>query len=101
MLGRSVKLDAQTLTVVGVMPPHFGFWGGEIYTPFCLDPNDRRRSDCHLWALFLLCRDTGVERAERDHLATKRAAPTSSAWCSARARASPLPAWAPAGRRRP
>lgn len=33
ILGRTLKLDGELYTVVGVMPPRFTFWGADIWVP--------------------------------------------------------------------
>jgi len=39
VLGRSVVIDGQPLTIVGVMPPEFGFpRGAQLWTPLANDP---------------------------------------------------------------
>ena len=32
-LGRSITLDREPHTIIGVMPPHFGLWGGDLWVP--------------------------------------------------------------------
>src|SRR5262245_10521247 len=36
VIGRTMLLDNQAYTVIGVMPPHFKFWGTEIWVPYGL-----------------------------------------------------------------
>ncbi len=36
VVGRQVLLDDQSYTVIGVMPPRFKFWAGELWVPFGL-----------------------------------------------------------------
>ncbi len=40
VIGRQVWLDDQSYTVIGVMPPHFKFWAGEVWVPFGLFGNE-------------------------------------------------------------
>src|SRR5262249_49443441 len=43
-IGRTIQLDAQPYTIVGVMPPAFDFPPGghvDIWTPLSFDPNDQ------------------------------------------------------------
>ena len=37
VLGRSIRLDDQSYTVVGVMPPQFKFWAAELWVPIGLN----------------------------------------------------------------
>jgi putative ABC transport system permease protein len=37
VLGRSVTLDGKAYTVIGVMPPRFKFWAGDLWLPVALD----------------------------------------------------------------
>ncbi len=37
ILGRTIQLDDQSYTVVGVMPPAFQFWAGELWVPIGLN----------------------------------------------------------------
>jgi len=36
VVGRQLLLDDQSYTVIGVMPPRFKFWAGEVWVPFGL-----------------------------------------------------------------
>jgi putative ABC transport system permease protein len=40
VVGRQLLLDDQAYTVIGVMPPRFKFWAGEIWVPFGLFGNE-------------------------------------------------------------
>lgn len=40
VVGRQLLLDDQSYTVIGVMPPRFKFWAGEIWVPFGLFVNE-------------------------------------------------------------
>lgn len=37
VLGRRITLDREPRTIIGVMPPHFGLWGGDLWVPLQLD----------------------------------------------------------------
>jgi len=45
VLGTSIKIDDQRYSVVGVMPPNYGMWGGELWIPYQLDLAAANRSD--------------------------------------------------------
>jgi predicted permease len=49
IIGRSMRLNGQTYTIVGVMPPRFLLWGTDMWVPLHLDPNDRNRSNRTYW----------------------------------------------------
>jgi putative ABC transport system permease protein len=40
VVGRQLLLDDQAYTVIGVMPPRFKFWAGEVWVPFGLFGNE-------------------------------------------------------------
>jgi putative ABC transport system permease protein len=40
VIGRTMLLDNQSYTVIGVMPPHFKFWGAKIWAPYGLFGNE-------------------------------------------------------------
>ncbi|MBI2496402.1 MAG: ABC transporter permease [Opitutae bacterium] len=45
ILGRSVSFDSRPYTVIGVMPPRFKFWAGDLWTPVGLQADtDQMRS---------------------------------------------------------
>ena len=45
ILSRVITLDGKPYTVVGVMPPHFKFWAGDVWTPVGLQADtDQMRS---------------------------------------------------------
>ncbi len=45
VLGTSIRLDGQSYTVVGVMPPQFDLWGGDIWLPYQLHLADTKSDD--------------------------------------------------------
>ena len=42
IVGKILLLDQQSYTVLGVMPPSFKFWGGQIWLPIGLTANDEK-----------------------------------------------------------
>jgi len=66
ILGKSIQLNGEPYTVIGVMPPRYGLWGNAgLYVPFRLDPADDRRSQREMWVMGLLRRDVTVAEADR------------------------------------
>ena len=50
VLGSSVRLDARTFTIVGIMPPQYAFpYDAQFWIPHVLDPADQTR-DFAVWA---------------------------------------------------
>lgn len=45
VLGTPLKLDGETFNVVGVMPPHYDLWGGDLWVPYQLRVADTRSDD--------------------------------------------------------
>ena len=78
VLGQRIELSGTPYTVIGVMPPHYGLWGADLWIPLGLDPSDPDRANRYLWVL--ATRRPGVtqeqanarlmalaRRLERDH----------------------------------
>lgn len=79
VIGRQLLLDDQSYTVIGVMPPRFKFWAGEIWVPFGLfaeeDFATNRAGIVWISAIGRLKRDVTLEqaRAEFDVIAARLA----------------------------
>jgi ABC-type antimicrobial peptide transport system permease subunit len=54
ILGQVIRLDGVAYTVLGVMPPHYDLWGGELWIPLQLNPADSNRSDRQSWIITVL-----------------------------------------------
>ena len=45
VLGTHIKLDGESYTTIGVMPPHYSLWGGDIWLPYQLHLADTKSDD--------------------------------------------------------
>jgi putative ABC transport system permease protein len=54
ILNRTIELDQRKFSIVGVMPEHFGLWGGHVYLPFQLDTSAPDRTNRRFWVLGVL-----------------------------------------------
>jgi len=63
VLRRTVMLNDTPYAVVGVMPPHYDLWGGELWVPFQLDPHDTDRRTRRFWIAALLRRGVSEQMA--------------------------------------
>ena len=81
VLGRALRVDGESYTVIGVMPPFYDLWGGELWMPFQLDPADTDRTNRRFWILGLLKRGVTAQQGsaavaqfarqlEREHAGT-------------------------------
>ncbi|HYM21890.1 MAG TPA: ABC transporter permease, partial [Vicinamibacterales bacterium] len=64
VLGRTIRLDDDHYTIVGVMPAHYTLWGGAIYVPFQLDPAAADRTDRRMRVVGLIRKGVTVQQAE-------------------------------------
>ena len=63
ILGRNIRIDDEHYTVIGVMPPHYEVWGGQLYLPFQLNPADSDRGNRRLRVVALIRKGISVEQA--------------------------------------
>ena len=63
ILGRDIRIDDGHYTVIGVMPPHYSVWGGQLYLPFQLNPADNDRGNRRLRVVALIRKGISVEQA--------------------------------------
>jgi putative ABC transport system permease protein len=63
ILGKSLRIDDEHYTVIGVMPPHYTLWGGALYLPFQLDPADADRSNRRMRVVTLIRKGISTEQA--------------------------------------
>jgi predicted permease len=54
ILGQQIRLDGTDYAVIGVMPPHFDLWGGELWIPLQLNPADTNRTERRSWIVAVL-----------------------------------------------
>src|SRR5262249_30695712 len=43
ILGKALQIDGQTVTIVGIMPPRFVWWGARLWFPLALDTSETDR----------------------------------------------------------
>jgi predicted permease len=63
ILGKPIRLNDVTYSVIGVMPPHFDLWGGSVWIPLQLDLADQNRSDRRNWIVAVLCKGVTEKQA--------------------------------------
>jgi putative ABC transport system permease protein len=66
VLGRVIHLDGTAHTVIGVLPPDFGFAGAELWVPLAPGPRDQFRGTHTLSVLARLGSDVEPATAERE-----------------------------------
>lgn len=64
ILGKSISIDGQDRTIIGVMPPRYGLWGAKVYLPLQLDLASPDRGDRSVWITAIL--REGVTEQEAD-----------------------------------
>ena len=62
--GRTLKLDGEPHTIIGVMPPRYSLWGGEVWVPLQLDRTHLNREARKYWIIAIL--RPGVTQAVAD-----------------------------------
>jgi predicted permease len=64
ILGKNIRINDQHYTVIGIMPPHYGLWGGELYVPFQLSPANGDRSRRQLRVVALIRKGVTPQQAD-------------------------------------
>jgi putative ABC transport system permease protein len=54
IVGTAIRINNEHYTVIGIMPPHYGLWGGDLYLPFQLNPSQNDRANRHLRVVALI-----------------------------------------------
>jgi len=63
ILNRSIRLDDEDYNVVGIMPPLYDLWGGELWVPYQLDVANGDRSNRRIRVAILLRKDLTEQQA--------------------------------------
>jgi predicted permease len=63
IVGKPIRLNDVMYTVIGVMPRHFDFWGGQVWIPLQLDLADQNRSDRRNWIVAVLRKEVSPQQA--------------------------------------
>jgi putative ABC transport system permease protein len=61
--GQMVRLNSVPYTIVGVMPPYYGLWGGELWIPLQLNWADSNRVDRQNWIIAVLREGVSEQQA--------------------------------------
>lgn len=62
--GKTIKLNDETYTVIGVMPNRYRIWGADVWLPLGLNTAETDRTRRSLWALAWLKPGLNPERAQ-------------------------------------
>jgi predicted permease len=52
--GQVIRLNSSPYTIIGVMPAHYGLWGGDVWIPLQLNWSDTNRADRQNWIIAVL-----------------------------------------------
>ncbi|HEV2468272.1 MAG TPA: ABC transporter permease [Candidatus Sulfotelmatobacter sp.] len=66
VVGRTIVLDEQATTVIGVMPPSFAWWNGDIWIPLALDRITGNMYDRTFWLYGRLKPHVSMRKAAAD-----------------------------------
>ena len=64
ILGQTIQLNNIAHTVIGVMPPHFGLWGGELWVPLQLNWANTDRTERNNWIVAVLRKQVNAPQAD-------------------------------------
>jgi putative ABC transport system permease protein len=66
VVGRTIMLDEQPTTVIGIMPPRFAWWNGDIWIPVALDRVTGNMYDRTFWLYGRLKPRVSIRQATAD-----------------------------------
>jgi putative ABC transport system permease protein len=66
IIGRVIKMDDQSYTVIGVMPPRYLLWGSDIWVPIGLSAAETDRSIRRYWISAVLRPKISLDQATQD-----------------------------------
>ena len=61
--GQVIRLNSNPYTIIGVMAPRFGLWGGEVWIPLQLNWADTNRADRQNWIIGVLREGVSEQQA--------------------------------------
>ena len=64
IIGKTVRINDDHYTVIGITPPHYALWGGDLYLPFQLNPANNDRTNRHLRAVALIRKGISVQQVQ-------------------------------------
>lgn len=64
ILGRQIRMNDESYTVIGVMPRYFRLWGTPVWVPLRLDYNESNRSHRAYWVTAMLKK--GISKKQAD-----------------------------------
>lgn len=66
LLGRTLTLNGEARTLVGIMPPRFLFWGADVWLPMDLKAGGPAGDLAHIWPMGRLKTDATLKSAAAD-----------------------------------
>ena len=66
IIGRVIKMDDQSYTVIGVMPSRYLLWGSDIWVPIGLSPTETDRSIRRYWISAVLRPKISLDEATKE-----------------------------------
>jgi putative ABC transport system permease protein len=64
ILGRQIRMNDESYSVIGVMPPYFLMWGTQLWVPLRLDYNEPSRSHRAYWVTAMLKKGVSQKQAD-------------------------------------